>query len=264
MSKNPGLRPGEIKILKALAKGSKSNKQLRAGTKLNKNCLSDYLKRLQKIGLVERDIDTRIYHVTEDFSEETLFVNDIAQLIQSQVDKTISEKNSFSFDVGFCTVENNSKFLKQLETAFAKPENSEVLKEINKLVLNAWRDFVLSSASFNENERKIIGQIDQMAKELHDMTRGQIIAKVKETPYHQDCAVALALSDTEKKRYDEILLFFGDKKNQKIREKCFNKTSDPPKSLLVFTPLGFSAMDYEERIEKLFPETNKNCEAEGV
>jgi DNA-binding HxlR family transcriptional regulator len=251
MSEKKGLRPGEIKILKVLVKGNMSFDKLASETKLNRTCLSDYLKRLQKIGIIDRNIETRIYQITENFSEETLFISDIAQLIQKQVDKTVSEKNSFSFGEGFCTVENNNEFLKQLETTFAKnPENLEALKKINAIVSEAWKEFVTSSRSFNENERKIIRQIQQNSKELEEMTQDQIETKEKEFPY-QDHEFKLTLSEIDEKRYDEFLAFMDDKKNQKIYEKWFNKKQASPKTLVIFTPLGFSAFGYSERIEKL-------------
>jgi predicted transcriptional regulator len=274
------LRPGEIKILKALVKGNKTFEtlafeELASETKLNRTCLSDYLKRLQKIGLLAKDIETRKYHVTEDFSEETLFVSDIAQLIQSQVDKTISEKNSFSFGVGFCTVENNSEFMRHLETTFAeKPENLVALKKITNIVLDAWKEFVMSSRSFSENERKIIRKSMQLTEELRQITKGQIktmyqhqaviyatsgfkasVVNMKDSSQYND--VNFTLSDTEKKRYSEILNFQKDKKNEKVWEKWFNKEQNSPKTLLVFTPLGFSAFNYEERIEKLLPKESE-------
>jgi DNA-binding HxlR family transcriptional regulator len=280
-NENKGLRPGEIKILKALFEKPLNNKEIGEATGFlhQPNLLIRYLRQLIKIGLVERDNETRVYRIKDKgYSEETLFLNDIAKLIQSQVDKTICEKNSFSFGVGFCTVENNSEFLKQLETAFTeKPENLELLTKMNNLVSDAWHNFVLSSRTFDETARKIIRQAEQMTVELRKITNDEIEAKKEEIQYSQmaiiykegfkadivnmekpdqNCEIAFTLSEKEKRRYDEILIFLNDKKNQKIYEKWFNKEQNTPKTLLVFTPLGFSSIDYEEKIEKLLPREN--------
>jgi DNA-binding IclR family transcriptional regulator len=56
------LRPGEIKILKALREGPKSFSELHG---LNTNVLSEYLKSLQLSGLIQRDIETRKYLVID-------------------------------------------------------------------------------------------------------------------------------------------------------------------------------------------------------
>ena len=67
MSLSRPFAPGEIKILRALEHPRlgkvmpKSYKSLREETKLSDPVLSDYLKRLQKKKLIQRDIETRGY-----------------------------------------------------------------------------------------------------------------------------------------------------------------------------------------------------------
>lgn len=62
------LRPGEVKILKALYNDKKKSfTELESQTHLSTPILSQYLKDFQKgQPLVERDIDSRTYYITED------------------------------------------------------------------------------------------------------------------------------------------------------------------------------------------------------
>lgn len=57
------LRPGEYRILMVLRKGLRSFSELKGETMLPGSVLSEYLKRLQEIGLIERDIRTRKYRI---------------------------------------------------------------------------------------------------------------------------------------------------------------------------------------------------------
>lgn len=64
------LRPGEIKILKAVQESNERFNDLSSQTNkktgiLQPNCLSEYLINLQKKGLVLRDIDSRKYGITK-------------------------------------------------------------------------------------------------------------------------------------------------------------------------------------------------------
>jgi len=64
-----GSSPGELKILEALQYGERENPiyksftELRDETRLSNPVLSDYLKRLQKLGRIKRDIDSRKYFI---------------------------------------------------------------------------------------------------------------------------------------------------------------------------------------------------------
>lgn len=237
---------------------SLSNKELSEITNLNPTILSNYLKRLQKVGIVERNIDTRRYQLkNRDVTEETLFLNDLSELVQAQIKKHLNEPESrdpiFSIGYGFCMVENNQDFLKKLETAFCKPENMDILQKVDSMILNEWSDYVLSLGAFTENERKIIVQHFQMVNELEEMTKNQVEAKEKEMlnePKAGDqLTIPLTLSETETKRYDEILSFLHN--NQKTWAKFYNKRSQAPRTLIVHPALGFPAQKYEEMIDNL-------------
>ncbi len=78
------LRPGEVKILRALQSKSKAFTTLKEETGLQQNALSNYLKRLQKIRVINKDIDTRFYELCQ-VSVEVLFYNDIADFLQKRV-----------------------------------------------------------------------------------------------------------------------------------------------------------------------------------
>jgi hypothetical protein len=234
-----------------------SNKEIGEATGFSHQpaLLSDYLKRLQNVGLITRNIVDRRYYLKE-MSTEILFFNDIARLVQSQVDKTVYEKkehNVFGFGYGLYTVENNSEFLEQLGNAFAKPENLELLRKVERIVEGEWNDFILASKAFNEVEREIIRQHFKMTNELREITRSQIEAKDKENSGTAN-EFKLVLSEPEKKRYDEIMLFLNYAKNKNIMEKWYYKTMGSPKTLVVFAPLGFYEEPYEIKIEGLLNE----------
>lgn len=64
-ARKPSRSPGEWKILSALRGGDKSFTMLKSETGLPGSVLSDYLKRLQRDGLIERDFETRRYRIKE-------------------------------------------------------------------------------------------------------------------------------------------------------------------------------------------------------
>ena len=279
-----GLRPGEIKILKSLADKPLTNKEIGEATGLlhQPNLLINYLRRLQKIGLVERDIDNRKYFIkSKILSVETLYFNDIAQFIQNQIKKSINdqkEKNQeFFYDYwtgdlfGFATVENNSAFLKKLNSVLNEPENKQALRTVAKIFLTEWRAFVLALKVFSENERKTISQMEKSLSELFAIIYNNLSERDKER--FDDDAIMFSekglkinhdslsmLSESEKKHVNEIVVFLSDKKNLHIYEKYVNKAKEAPKTLLVYSLLGYAFRgykNYKKQIDSLTPFISK-------
>lgn len=62
-AQKPSRSPGEYKILSVLRSGDKSFTVLKSETGLPGSVLSDYLKRLQRDDLIERDFETRMYRI---------------------------------------------------------------------------------------------------------------------------------------------------------------------------------------------------------
>lgn len=77
-ARKPGRSPGEYKILSSLKSGDKSFTILKSETSLPGSVLSDYLKRLQRDNLIERNFETRKYRI-----KYPGIVSEIAQAIAS-------------------------------------------------------------------------------------------------------------------------------------------------------------------------------------
>jgi DNA-binding HxlR family transcriptional regulator len=272
------LRPGEIKILNALKSGPKINKQLKEKTKLNKNFLSLYLKTLQKSELVGRNIDRQYYIKNKILSEEMLYFNDIALLIQDQIKKSLTDQKErnqeFFYDywtgdtLGFITVNKksafDSAFLEKLKAALKEPEKKQAFRTVAKIVKTEWRAYVLSFKMFSENERKIIDQWDKTMAELltiiysHLSKKGkelfnndEIMRSEKGNQLWLDPSNSNPPSESEKKRVNEILDFLYDPKNLKIYSKYDKKMREAPKTLIVYSLLGYAFYQYKEYKKQL-------------
>lgn len=84
------LRPGERKILEALMKEQSSFTELKKITGLSSSHLSKYLKLFQKEGVVERDIDSRKYRLTN-FGRNFATKNELVTQIEGSVSGELSE-----------------------------------------------------------------------------------------------------------------------------------------------------------------------------
>jgi len=278
-NKEKGLRPGEVKILKALSGGPLNNTKLGEATGLSHqpNVLIDYLRRLKKIGLVERDLDNRQYYIKNlILSEEMLLFNDIAYLIQNQIKISINdqkEKNQEFFKdywgkpIGFATVENSSEFLEKLKARLNDPETKKALRTVAYIVSTEWKAFVLSFGVFSDTERKIIVQWEKSLLELEKMLYNHLseretklwdsestLAEAQKSPDRiRGSDVLGRYSESEKKRVNEIVAFLDDQKNRKIYFKYYDKVKEGPKTLLVYSLLGF-----DKDFEPLFTINNKD------
>lgn len=154
----PGLRPGEIKILTCLQDGEKRFKDLRSETRLNPSILSRYLKTLQKLGLINRDVETRKYQSTE-ITVEILFFNEVLTFMQRKLAKMakVGTEKSGSFPAGFGWVvltEDVGEFQNILKTRLRKAQSRRVLDKITEIVEDLWDASVLSR--FNKKEKETV------------------------------------------------------------------------------------------------------------
>lgn len=102
------LAPGEIQILKTLKREMEKERgiyvagkklleglsftDLKEQTGLSSSVLSAYLKNLQKVKAIERDIDTRRYILTEDVGKIFLKIVSISEIL----DKFANKLNEYS------------------------------------------------------------------------------------------------------------------------------------------------------------------------
>ena len=159
------LRPGEIKILKALweeverrSKGrydttykdanGLSNGELYQRTGLATNILSEYLKSLQKMHLISRNIDNRKYRLEEKISFETLFFCDVIDFLQERLTKLIDHGDRSKAGITYLNywsiTTDNSEFKDILEKTFIDHENIPYLSKISGITEDAWNSFILS------------------------------------------------------------------------------------------------------------------------
>ncbi len=156
------LKPGEYKILKALSKGEWTNTELikEAGI-VNPNIRSKYLKRLQKLGFIERDIDTRKFRILP-ISDEVLLFKDIEKFISGTILKIANDKNKhgitgfygttiISEDIFFINEALKDSKLKDTETLnlatkitkYYEEKIFNTLSKTNQEIINKYRDYLL-------------------------------------------------------------------------------------------------------------------------
>jgi hypothetical protein len=190
--KNKGLRQGEIKILKALESGAKTNKEIGDATGFSHQptLLSRYLKSLQKHGLVTRDVDTRKYRADK-ISVEKLFYHDLLEFLSEQVGidlNTVKEElkpiitNPLWLSV---TDQKATAFRKELKKTLENPQNNEVLNKVWRIVADAWENYIL--AHREPKEREIIIKYKQSLLEAY-----RLMVKKRSMKEIQELAFATA------------------------------------------------------------------------
>lgn len=154
-----GLRPGEIKIIRALSTGRKKNSELQNETRLNSTVLSEYLKNLQNLKIVTRDFNDRKYEVVEQLGWEALFFNDLLEFQKERFDKAITvskEKAGLMSDLalGWLVLADNvdTNYLQGLKEVIRR--RSHVLNELGDAVQELWDSYILST--YEEKERNTI------------------------------------------------------------------------------------------------------------
>jgi DNA-binding Lrp family transcriptional regulator len=148
------LRPGEIKILMALQKGSKSFTTLKKETKLQQNCLSEYLKRLQKIKVIVHDKATRRYEFIE-VRTDTLFYNDVAEFLQQRI-RVLTNKGENEADFVhlslWTAMTDNGDMKHMLERLKNNSKVSLALSEIPAILEEYTEEYLLSTRDPSDRE----------------------------------------------------------------------------------------------------------------
>lgn len=185
VKKLKSLRPGERKILKALIHSPKSYSEIAEALKWtymnkegktkiqNPTLLSKYLKRLQKLGLVSRDIDSRKYSA-EKISIEKLFYNDVSNFLREEVAhdleaKSLDEKTVTASASWFAVTDHAYKaFKNKLKELLEIPETVNALNHFFQEVNDMWESFVLSQRG--KKEQKIIREYKKKLLEAYRLT----------------------------------------------------------------------------------------------
>jgi len=151
-----GLRPGEIKILESLTDGEKRFSDLHRDTGLQFNILSQYLKRLQGLGLVERDIETRRYRIKE-ISLEALFYNDVLDFMRQRLEKIANygvDRPGVIYRYMWVVMTESPELRNRIEKEIKHPQNIKFFFRLFQIIEDSWRSSILSR--FNQNEREIV------------------------------------------------------------------------------------------------------------
>lgn len=275
-----GLRPGEKKILKALLEGPKSYTQLHNETKLQYNILSEYLKRLQKLSLVTRDIDSRKYEMRKRCLE-TLFFGEMLDFIEDRYEKSVN----FGFErggvipataTGWLILTDNIELRDYLNKYLTlKPEICHAFLKINQFIEDSWDTIIFSS--FDLTRRKIIEKYRKFLLEYLNCYVGfsrkkenelsTLLMKFDEEILRPHDLESLRqrikslrnlgqlrndLSEKEIDKLQEMESYLEKPKNKKIYEAYLKRVEQTPKALVLYPSWGFRG--YLEKLKDLFPE----------
>jgi DNA-binding HxlR family transcriptional regulator len=182
------LRKGEIEILKVLSAGPKIYKEIaealnwiikdkESNQKISQpTLLSNYLKNLQKLGLITRDIDTRKYHA-EKVSVEKLFYHDLLEFLSEQVnaDLNVQEEGKKSIITSLLwlavTDHKATEFKNELKKTLENPKNIVALDKTWSIIYEAWKNCILLER--RPKERQIIIKYKKSLLEAYNLLRKQ-------------------------------------------------------------------------------------------
>jgi hypothetical protein len=181
MTKRQPLRPGEVKILEALLKDDKTNGELQKETGLQSNILSEYLKNLQRLGLVERNIDTRKYGAKRKYvgrvpiTVQVLFFNEVLDFVRAQFEKSIKIGNEkagiISGPIGWVvmteTREERTLHIGQLiEKRLKDLKNFEALLTVSRIIEDSWEEYYFRTMGKSETRIRTIETYKQFLREI--------------------------------------------------------------------------------------------------
>lgn len=228
------LRPGEIKILKALSKGEKSYSELKEETKLNFTFLSNYLKNLQIQNLIERDIQNRKYKL-KPLSLKALYLNEIIEFLKEQKDFdfyplfSIFYENK-DFDTNIIKtqilekVKNDKEFMesiKKIKYTISEIQATLILKELKKEEIEILKEFsnrlknvVNILVKYNLFEYEIL---KNKIKRKEDLKNLKILLEDAE-----EFLLEKGMKEKERKEIEQFMIFLKNKKNFKVCQKILN------------------------------------------
>ncbi len=199
-SKERKLAPGEIRILKALEKGPQRNKEIGelSGFSHQPTLLSDYLKHLQSLGLIERNIETRKFE-RKPIGLESMFLSDISEFLNEQFSKQLHEKDKnklgLSYYFRWLIVTDSPILRKLIDDDFSK---GSPFIEVEERIMNIWEKFVLSERGPKEHE--IILRYRKLLLEAYNLVCRQEQKEVETARLNQ---VALVARFSLKKEFPE-------------------------------------------------------------
>ena len=174
MPKGQPLRPGEEKILRSLLVGDKTNGELQKETNLQSNILSEYLKNLQDLGLVDR-LTNRKYRGKVPVTVEVLFFNEVLEFIRGQFEKSIKTGNE---KAGIISDPGSNGWVVMIETpgqnAFVEkrlkdPKNFGALVTVSRIIEDSWEDYYFSTLDrSNPNIMKRIETVEKYKQVLRE------------------------------------------------------------------------------------------------
>lgn len=270
------LRPGEIKILKSLQQGDKSFSDLKEETHLADSILSKYLKGLQKVGLIARDIDTRKYQI-KPISTVALFYKDISDFMRERLEKMITEGMEKAGVIpasvlGWLVLTDRVGLRDNLERALEDPEVHMAFLKIYNVIEGFYDSYVLSL--YKGKKKRIIETYGLFLGKCVKMMRVQPIeekyTKHIDEIYRPDSLEDLYftlkwlrdhgeckndLTEKEVNELKEMHDFLADPRNRKIYEEYRQRVADSPKTLVFYPSWGFKG--YLKELKALFPKAKE-------
>jgi len=271
------VKPGELRILKALSKGEPlGNVELADPAEIkNSTVRSRYLRNLRKMGLITKDIDTHKYKLIAR-GWEMLYLTDILSLMQDRVDLAASmgleDAGIGMWQFEFVISEDPSipRLVNDLLTGGSEEglETRLALSKVLNLVDDVWRRRSLEAFSFEE--RKVIEDYMEKLSDASwllygDGEEGQQTAIMmrRRRMLSSLCpdveALKKAFESTERNITDstlaelnEIISNLEEPGKIKLYKQYLERVRACPKSLIVSPSSAFR--DYLKRYLELFPE----------
>jgi hypothetical protein len=295
------LKLGERKILKELAIGDKTFKELFERCVKNPTLLSSYLKNFQKQALIIRNIDTRKFKLLGG-GWETLYLADIRDLIEEYGLEKMSVK-LWGLDV---IVSEDAHILEVIDKTLGEPRARTVqlsFSRINQFLFRTWKKRTLDL--LNPKEKKTIVQYEDALKEamrlalppedgtcreayrvqaeqklrrrypgveipdeMIQLETARITERSEETArrtmiseldtagnVRKHLLSAISLTGENQGRLKTLVAYLEEPQNIEVHKKYLRRLRECPKTLIVFSSLGFK--EYLKKHWEFFPEEER-------
>jgi hypothetical protein len=262
-----------VKILTSLLENEKKYGELQKETKLQSNILSEYLKNLQKLGLVDRDVDSREYRGRIPVTVQVLFFNEVMEFIRAQLEKLVELGNEragiISGLFGWFVVTEGVELRKSIENWLKDPKIMNALSFLSESMEDLWDHYV-----FSIYDRKLLEKVETYKNYLLKVSEvvlklTDVNEKVKEIFSSRDLrelSVTLEviekygklkkdLTDEEMRELEDIAKYLKDPRNRQIYDSYLNKLNKVPKSLIIYPSWGFKG--YPQKIMDLIPKQDQ-------
>lgn len=228
------------------------------------------MKNLQKLGLVERDIESRRYRAKLPVTEQVLFFNEVLEFIKTQFEKSVRSGNKRAGIIlgpfGWFVMTDGTELSKQIENWLKDPKTINAMVSLSESIENIWNSYVLS---------QLDGKIRKTVEAYKDCLSE--FAKIAYAPKSREALELLEpknlkelyasiemmekfdlpwlpqedLTEEERSKLGRIMEFLKNKENKQIYEGYLEQRNKTPKSLILYPSWGFKG--YLKKVRDLIP-----------